>query len=186
MREPSTYFRRNLPHYHPNDRPYFLTFRLAGSLPADNLRLSELLRKRNFLQYDEKLDRMTSGPHHLRDSRIANLVKESIQHRDGKEYMLHAYTLMSNHVHMVIELPEEAVLSDIMQSLKSYTGRNANKLLKQSGDFWLHEGYDRVIRKGRFGHAVAYTLNNPVKAGIVDHWKKHPWTYLSPELPGFD
>src|SRR5688572_11832827 len=102
MREHHDFFRRNLPHYHPNDRPYFLTFRLAGSLPKDDVRLAELLRQGKFREYDRMLDHMQSGPHHLRDSRIAALVQESIHHRDEKQYQLHAYTLMSNHVHMVV------------------------------------------------------------------------------------
>jgi len=29
------HYRRNLPHYHPDGFPLFITFRLAGSLPVD-------------------------------------------------------------------------------------------------------------------------------------------------------
>ncbi|MCH8127516.1 hypothetical protein IIC38_16400 [candidate division KSB1 bacterium] len=35
MSEETVYYRRNLPHLHPRDKNYFITFRLAGSLPVD-------------------------------------------------------------------------------------------------------------------------------------------------------
>ncbi len=39
--EPS-FYRRDLPHIHPKDATFFITFRLAGSLPTDALqRLQE-------------------------------------------------------------------------------------------------------------------------------------------------
>ena len=30
-----TFYRRNLPHFHPTGAIFFVTFRLAGSLPAE-------------------------------------------------------------------------------------------------------------------------------------------------------
>ena len=182
----TTFYRRNLPLFVPNDRPYFLTFRLAGSQPTDDPLLSRLLLHRKFLEYDRALDTMKSGPHHLRDKRMASIVMEALHHRDGKEYELHNFTIMSNHIHMVISLDPERELSTMLKELKSWTARECNNILRKRGDFWLHEGYDHVVRKGRLGNAVAYVLNNPVKAGIVTTWKDHPWTYLSRDLHGFE
>jgi hypothetical protein len=87
---------------------------------------------------------------------------------------------------MVVTLAEGKVLFEVLQEMKSWTVKQANKLLGLRGDFWLHEGYDHVIRKGRFGYAIAYVLNNPVRAGIVKHWREHRWTYLNPNLLGFE
>lgn len=181
-----TFYRGDLPHYLPNDRPYFLTFRLAGSEPRDEELLQLLLLKQQFLEYDRMLDLLRSGPHHLRNPRIADLVAEAIHYRDGKDYELHAFTIMSNHVHMVVTLAERKVLYDVLRELKSWTAKESNTVLGLHGDFWLHEGYDHVVRKGRFGYAIMYVLNNPVKAGIVNHWRDHRWTYLNPNLPGFE
>ncbi|HEX5315563.1 MAG TPA: hypothetical protein VFX22_02840, partial [Candidatus Kapabacteria bacterium] len=74
----------------------------------------------------------------------------------------------------------------VLQQLKSFTAVACNKVLSRHGDFWLHEGYDHVIRKGRFGYVIAYVLNNPVKAGLCTHWREHPHTYLNPNLLGFE
>jgi putative transposase len=186
MREDKTYYRGNLPHYVPNDRPYFLTFRLAGSIPVDEEQLGILRIKRKFAEYDKMLDTIRSGPHWLKEERIAAIVKEAIHHRDGKQYELHAYTIMSNHVHMVVTLTGELPLDRVLQQLKSFTAVQCNKVLGRSGEFWMHEGYDHVIRKGRFGYVVAYVLNNPVKAGLCTQWREFPHTYLNPDLPGFE
>ncbi|MDP4199576.1 MAG: transposase [Bacteroidota bacterium] len=186
MRETKPYYHGALPHYLPNDRPYFLTFRLASSEPKDHEHLALLLLKRQFLEYDRVLDTMTHGPHWLKDERIAAIVKEAIHHRDKRQYELHAYTIMSNHVHMVITLTGDLTLDRVLQQLKSFTAVACNKVLGRQGDFWLHEGYDHVIRRGRFGKVIWYILNNPLKAGLCKRWQDYPHTYLSPDLKGFD
>jgi putative transposase len=77
--KPKTYYRRNLPHYQPPGATYFVTFRLAGSLPHEVVarlkeeqakaesqlletggreekgRINEL-RKRHFARFDKLLD----------------------------------------------------------------------------------------------------------------------------------
>ena len=61
MRETKPFYRQNLPHFLPNDRPYFLTFRLAGSIPVDEEQLGILL-KLKFMEYGPViLDTIKSG-----------------------------------------------------------------------------------------------------------------------------
>ena len=65
-----------------------------------------------------------------------------------------------------------------MQSLKGYTARKANQLLGRSGAFWHHESYDHCVRNPtELQRTVTYVLNNPVKVGLVDEWKKWRWSY---------
>lgn len=126
MERDATYYRRNLPHLQPPGATFFITFRLAGSLPSEViLRLKEeeeqnekhLLkikdekerkkriadqRKRYFSRFDETLDNAVDGPHWLKDERVAKVVADAIHYRDGKEYDLIANCIMPNHVHMVL------------------------------------------------------------------------------------
>jgi REP element-mobilizing transposase RayT len=65
-----------------------------------------------------------------------------------------------------------------MQSLKGYTAHEANKVLNRTGTFWEAESYDHEIRDGEeFGRVIRYVINNPVKAGLVQHWSEWKWTY---------
>ena len=74
-------------------------------------------------------------------------------------------------------------LSSIMQSLKGYTARKANQILGRSGAFWQHESYDHCVRNpNELKRIITYVLNNPVKIGLVDEWKKWQWSYYRQDL----
>jgi REP element-mobilizing transposase RayT len=61
-----------------------------------------------------------------------------------KLYTLHAWVIMSNHVHLLIE--PHVPLARINKSIKNYTAREANKILGLAGPFRQQESYDRWIR----------------------------------------
>jgi putative transposase len=201
------FYHRNLPHYQPAGATLFVTFRLAGSIPATILlelskkakcNQAELKRvphsperteridreqRRLFGQFDQALDQAATGPFWLRNPEVAALVAESLHHLDGRMYDLLAFCLMPNHVHVVFtpllqDETEYYALSRIMHSLKGYTAGRANRLLGRTGAFWHHESYDHVVRNAaELERIVTYVLNNPVKAGLVGDWREWPWTY---------
>jgi REP element-mobilizing transposase RayT len=95
---------------------------------------------------------------------------------------------MPNHVHLVctpIQKDEREYysLSAIMHKIKRFTARDANKILERTGDFWQHENWDHVVRDdGEKKRIIAYILDNPIKAGLVDDWKRWKWMYCKYEL----
>jgi len=69
-------------------------------------------------------------------------------------------------------------LASILHSLKSFTSNQANKLLQRRGQFWEHESFDHCVRdEEEWGRIIAYVLNNPVKAELVQDWRAWRWTY---------
>ena len=101
--------RHYLPHYDQPDLLQSITFRLADSLPEWALaRLEEEVKgqpdvsvgRRKRLQI---LMDAGYGACYLREKRIARLVEESLLHFDGLRYRLLAWTVMPNHVHVLIE-----------------------------------------------------------------------------------
>jgi len=92
-----------------------------------------------------------------------------------------AYCLMPNHVHLLVQLPDDSSFSaaGMMQRLKGRTALAANKILQLQGQaFWQKESYDHLVRDAREQERiVAYILNNPVKAGLVEDWTKWPYSY---------
>ena len=67
----------------------------------------------------------------------------------------------------------------IMQRLKSFTARKANRILGRQGSFWQDESCDHVVRDdGELGRIVEYILQNPVKAGLVSDWQEWQWVYV--------
>jgi len=203
MKDNRIYYRRNLPHYQPVNATFFVTFRLAGSLPVETVaRLKEervqdekvLLKikdekvrgkkiadqhKRYFSKFDTMLDNAVNDRSWLNDERVARMVAEALCFRDKKVYDLLAYCIMPNHVHIVFTVERSATsLYKILQSLKAHTAREANKILRQKGAFWQHESYDHVVRDGKeLERIIAYVLHNPVKAGMVANWEQWKWSY---------
>jgi len=193
---PTHYFRRALPHYHPNDAPYFVTYRLHHSITGiEQHGLNSLLKDINshedqaryFKEYDFVLDAAMHGPKYLARPDIMEIVKSSLIYAGEQWLDMIAYAIMPNHVHFVAELKSDRTLSQIMQPLKGFTSREANKLLDRSGTaFWQPESYDRVVRDGRLGNTVHYILMNPVKAGLVSDWRDWEGNYLSPDFHGIE
>jgi hypothetical protein len=66
-------------------------------------------------------------------------------------------------------------LGGIVQSWKSFTAIQANRLLHRTGSFRMADYHDRYIRDERHLKAVrAYIRNNPVKARLCvrpDDWR---------------
>ena len=220
------FYRRHLPHWQPRDAIFFVTFRLKNSLPSEVItslkeeweRTKQALEgspqseregrtylgeRQYFDKWDAYLDKSEFGPHWLSQPEIADIVKEALHYRDGKVFDLHAFCIMSNHVHVVFKplskaewlrsIPEDghsaprseyhSKLSKIMQSLKRQTARQANLILGRKGAFWQDESYDHVIRANEeYIRIINYVLENPVKAGLVSKWEEWLWTYCRPEI----
>ena len=66
----------------------------------------------------------------------------------------------------------------VLQTLKGYTAREANRLLGRTGQpFWQGESYDHSVRDDReFTRIKAYIENNPVKAGLVANAEDYLWS----------
>ncbi len=149
----NNFFRRHLPHYHPPNAIFFVTFGLAGSLPRhviealrqeqeqEEKRLSQRyqgttlqeqthqLRKKFFARYDAYLDR-GQGPRWLADPRLADIVMREIKGLDPQHYHLIACCIMSTHVHLLVDLSDIPVPSQ-PRSSQHYTAlSHALRLLK--------------------------------------------------------
>lgn len=152
--------------------------------PDEQRELIYAEQKRLFAATDDFLDANPNGPYWLRERDVAELVSEAMHHRDGKQYDLHAFTVMPNHVHMMLTLlPDAPVLFKVMQGLKRFTGLYCNRCLEREGQFWETESYDHIVRDEReFWNILNYILRNPLKAGLVQGWEQWPFTFVKPEL----
>ena len=157
-----------LPHLKAQGGIYFVTFRLANSLPQDVLRqLEELTAEQRSMRVDEYLD-AGFGENWLARPEIAEALRKVLMHFDGKRYRLHAWVIMPNHVHLLIEPLEQRSLTEVMQGIKSVSAHESNKLLKREGPFWQPESYDHLVRDQEdFDRCRNYIPQNPVKAKLA-------------------
>ena len=144
---------------------YFVTFRLADSIPAERLRMwteqrrvwcelhpvpwdkiteSEYLRRFSG-QIEYWLD-SGSGSCVLRDAQCQRIIADVLKARAGLQYTLDAWTIMPNHVHVICTPAGSADLSRIVQAWKSVSANRINKLLRRSGSLWQKEYFDHIPR----------------------------------------
>src|SRR5215216_223770 len=184
-------YRRRLPHIQPEGATFFITSRLAGSLPIDVV--EKLQRERESIdkelvkindkqvraekaylmsqhllnKWDQALDESSTEIKYLTNTKIAELVVKSLHFRDSNVYELIAFCIMPNHLHVVFTPQEEnkdeyVSLSRIMHSLKRHTAQEANLILCREGSFWQHENYDHFIRDdAELERIIKYILYNP-------------------------
>ena len=211
------FYRRKLPHWQISGAEYFITIRLAGSLPVHvvkelqqirrQISMKQLSQKNSvedenfknriasklFQKYEKYLDEGNTGPTWLNQVEVAKIVADSIHFRDGNDYDLYAYCIMSNHVHLVFRHLKKSKkkscisrllpVTRIMKNLKSYTGLQANKILNRKGSFWQDESFDRLIRnETELENVIRYTIYNPVKAYLVKGWKDWSYTYCKKDF----
>jgi len=189
---PASIYSRSLPHWQQEGVTYFVTFRLGDSLPQDVFKqwreerdaalrearhaakLSDAerqaLMEKTAEEYGEKLERHLDqgiGACWLRDPRVARMVEDAMLHFDGDRYLLGSYVIMPNHVHVLVRPAMEHKLPDILQSWKSFTSKEANKLLGREGEFWQPESFDHIVRnEQQLEKFSRYIQENPTKAGL--------------------
>jgi REP element-mobilizing transposase RayT len=190
--------RGHLPHWESPNGVYFVTFRLANSLPKSVLlrikaqdaketqssASSTLDQRFSFVRHrkgglaraiEESLDR-GDGVCHLATPELAQCVAKAMKHFEGVRYKLFAWCVMPNHLHAVLQPVGKHDLAGIMHSWKSFTARISQRRFGLRGRIWQREYYDRLIRDERqFWRAVRYVFENPRRAGL-ENW---PWVGFS-------
>ena len=150
--------------------------------PEGNEKLKKeynLLRKRYLKAYNDLLDVERNPKIDLSKLENTRIVTNSLKFWENKKLRNHAFCIMPNHVHWVLELLEKdnegnpVYLQDIMYSVKRFSANEINKLENKSGAMWQKESFDTTIRDEKhLCNVVEYTLNNPVNAGFIDDWRK--------------
>ncbi|WPR75766.1 REP-associated tyrosine transposase [Algoriphagus sp. NG3] len=147
------------------EMPYFLTFQVVGWADV----------------FSRKV---------YRDFILENLTYS----RKEKCLYLYGYVIMSNHIHLVVQV-KEGKLSDWVRDFKKFTSKKLVKLVldnpeesrrewlkmvfeyhakfnKRSGDlqFWTHDNHAiELYRPEMIESRMKYIHDNPVRAGIVEN-----------------
>jgi len=200
-------YRRQLPHIQVKGCTMFITWRTSFTLPESiPLSLSILkneyeekirslsqryqkfvyahYQRKRFDAFDEAIGALKDGAADLTKSPIDKVVPEILYSNDGLCYDLIAFCVMPNHVHLIItpltdDSGNYSKYDNIMQTIKLSSAVQINALLGTSGQFWMHENYDRIIRNERELNAtINYLIQNPVKAGLVKDGMEWKYTYV--------
>ncbi|WP_367870592.1 transposase [Luteolibacter sp. Populi] len=163
------------PHWQQSGATYFITFRLADSLPTEKLKALKQERDQWCDEHPKPWNHLTEMEYHrlfsakidrwldqgygsclLADPSNARIVMDALQHFEGMRSVL----LMPNHVHTLVTLHHDQAVDRLIHSWKSFT---AHKLGKPP--IWQRDYFDRLIRDAdHFVNVRRYIRNNPGKA----------------------
>ncbi|HZQ46305.1 MAG TPA: DEAD/DEAH box helicase family protein, partial [Verrucomicrobiae bacterium] len=144
---PIEFHSANLPHWRQEGVTYFVTFRLADSLPQEKLdqwhgereiwlKLHPLpLSADDQAEYHERFSaRMEqwldqgSGSCVLALPECRVIVENALRHFNGERYTLGEFVVAPNHVHAIVAPKPGHELSDILHSWKSFTSKEMIKV----------------------------------------------------------
>jgi len=157
---PKAFYRRQLPHLQCDDKPHFVTF---------------------------CTDHRWTLPKYVRQ-----IVLDCCLHDNGTKHDLKVAVVMPDHVHLIftpminLEAMEVNSLAEITDAIKGASSHKINKVLRRGGRLWQPESFDHVLRSSENLDAkIAYLLENPVRAGLVDEWTDYPWLWRKPFVNPF-
>src|SRR5437867_4526115 len=114
------------------------------------------------------------------------IVLNALRHFHGKRYELYAACVMPDHAHFLLQPcpnkfdandnPVFWSVAELMQSIKSFTAHQINKLQKTRGQLWEKESFDRIIRSDSdLQEKFHYILRNPWDSGVAKQNEDYPW-----------
>ncbi|MDE1545069.1 transposase [Dechloromonas agitata] len=98
---------------------------------------------------------------------------------------VHAYILMTNHVHLLVSSDSASGVGDLMKALGQRYVQHFNRTYRRSGTLW--EGRFRSCLLQDDAYLLAcqrYIELNSVRAGMVEHPADYPWSSARENLLG--
>jgi type I restriction enzyme R subunit len=174
--QPVSRTRGHLPHWEQDRATYFITWRLADSIPkrvweswrerrsawlrshridpdgADWRRLLENLPdevRRDFRRFATQLEDELDAGHgacSLRKMDLALIVADALRHWDGEKYLLGDFVIMPNHVHLLVGGLSHGKMLAQVTSWKKWSALQINKATGERGRLWQDESFDHLVR----------------------------------------
>lgn len=185
--------RQRLPHWRQWGVTYFVTSRLADSVPAgvaaEWRREREVWLRAHGVASAGELGRLTDEQRHeyhrrftarfhtlldaghgecvLAQARCAEILAARLNAGHGTAYELDAWCIMPNHLHALVRPAEKVTLGEIVRHWKGGSAFEINRVLSRKGRLWQAEPFDHIVRsEAQLEHFRRYIAENPAKAHL--------------------
>jgi putative transposase len=106
------------------------------------------------------------------------LIETLFHYRDRKDYSLHEFVVMPDHLHLLLTPSPTTSLEKVMQFIKGGSSHEIRKARNQKMEIWQIGFHDWTIRDYNDWQAkVEYIHTNPVRAKLVR--RPEDWPYSS-------
>ena len=98
---------------------------------------------------------------------------------------VHAYVLMTNHVHLLVTPERKDSIGQLFQGLGRHYVRYVNETYQRHGGLWEGRHKGNVIQSQTYLlTCMRYIEMNPVRSGMVDHPAKYRWSSFAANALG--
>ena len=112
-----------------------------------------------------------------------SLIVEILRYFDNERYNLHAYVVMNDHCHTLVQTKGAYPLEKTVHSWKSYSAKRLQSDFGRFGQIWQYEYYDRIVRDdSEFLEKASYIVTNPMRK-----WpeiQEYEWVGHYPQVVG--
>jgi putative transposase len=176
----------NLPHWRQDRVTYFVTFRLADSVPQSKLSEWKLERDRWLVKHPKPHDVRQNAEYYelfsariekwldasegscvLKRSACRSIVEGALRYFEGERYDLGEYVVAANHVHALVSPSQGDELSDIIHSWKSYSATEINRAVGRTGPLWQKESYDHIVRSAHAAYRIEHYIQRHVEYRLI-------------------
>ena len=99
------------------------------------------------------------------------------EHSYEHECPVHAYVLMTNHVHLLLTPERPESVSMLMKDAGQRFAQYANKAHRRTGSLWEGRFHSCIVDSDTYLlRCQRYIESNPVRAGMVEHPAAYPWS----------
>ena len=176
--------KRNLPHWHREGSTavYWITFRLADSLPQTELDAlakekehfmtqhpqpwSEEVRQSYKERFPARIEAWLDSGHGsclLAKPELRRHLIEALLKFEGERHDLISGVIMPNHVHLLLRLRTGTDLGQLLKGIKGTSAKWINQATGTTGKpLWMDESYDHIVRSKEELEALRkYIRENP-------------------------
>jgi putative transposase len=106
---------------------------------------------------------------------------------DALGCLIHAYVLMTNHVHLLVTPAAANDISSLFQGIGRHFVPYINNAYQRRGSLWegRHKGHI-LETEAYFMICMRYIEMNPVRAGMVEHPGQYRWSSYAANAQGID
>jgi putative transposase len=98
---------------------------------------------------------------------------------------LHAYALMTNHVHLLVTPMQESGMGEMMQALGRRYVYYVNKTYRRTGTLWEGRYKASLVDSDAYLLTCLHYIElNPVRAEMVEHAGEHKWSSYGANAQG--
>jgi putative transposase len=109
------------------------------------------------------------------------------EHASAQGAQVHAYVLMSNHVHLLLTPGDDWAVSRMMKAIGERYVRHFNKAHGRTGTLWEGRFRSSIVDSQSYLFTCQrYIELNPVRAGLVSHPSQYAWSSYPANAEGID